>query len=271
MKLSIITINYNNLEGLKKTLDSVFSQTFKEFEYIVIDGGSTDGSKEFIEQNTDKITYWVSEPDKGIYNAMNKGIKVANGEYLLFLNSGDELYEYSTIKKSLQFLIKEDIISGDLFIISDKKKYIGSSKENITFLHMYNNTIWHPCTFIKKKAFEKTELYDENLKICSDWKWFLIAIYKYNLSYKKINIIVSKFYTDGISNKFENQIILIQERKETLKKLYHFSTNDLKIIDELIKNNEELKPIKEKLFLLKKSRLLKFLYKIGVFKAYKHI
>ena len=86
-KLSIITINYNNLEGLKKTFESVFMQTYQDFEYIVIDGGSTDGSKEYIAENTDKINHWVSEPDKGVYHAMNKGIVKASGEYLLFIKT----------------------------------------------------------------------------------------------------------------------------------------------------------------------------------------
>ena len=89
MKLSVITINYNNAEGLAKTMDSVFRQRFSDFEYIVIDGGSTDGSKDLIVNNQDKIAYWCSEKDSGIYNAMNKGIREASGEYLLFLNSGD--------------------------------------------------------------------------------------------------------------------------------------------------------------------------------------
>ena len=97
-QLSIITINYNNLAGLQKTFESVFNQTFQDFEYIVIDGGSTDGSKELIEQYHDKIDYWVSEPDSGIYNAMNKGIVRANGEYLQFLNSGDSLLGENILK-----------------------------------------------------------------------------------------------------------------------------------------------------------------------------
>ena len=80
MKLSIITVNYNNREGLQRTIDSVVSQTFRDFEWIVIDGGSTDGSKELIKQYADHFSYWVSEPDKGIYNAMNKGILKATGE-----------------------------------------------------------------------------------------------------------------------------------------------------------------------------------------------
>jgi len=83
-KLSIITINYNNCAGLKRTIDSVVSQSFKDYEWIVIDGGSKDGSKDLIEQYSDSFTYWVSEPDNGIYNAMNKGIEKANGEWMLF-------------------------------------------------------------------------------------------------------------------------------------------------------------------------------------------
>ena len=89
MRLSIITINYNNREGLRKTIESVVNQTYRNFEYIIIDGGSTDGSVEVVKEYADRISYWVSEPDNGIYNAMNKGVLAANGKYIQFLNSGD--------------------------------------------------------------------------------------------------------------------------------------------------------------------------------------
>lgn len=99
MQLSIITINRNNAAGLRRTIESVVSQTaFNQIEYIVIDGASTDGSKEVIMEFADKLTYWISEPDTGIYNAMNKGIKVATGEYCQFLNSGDWLAENKVIE-----------------------------------------------------------------------------------------------------------------------------------------------------------------------------
>ena len=108
---SIITINYNNKDGLLKTIESVLCQTYKDFEFIVIDGGSTDGSREIIEKYAGHIDYWVSEPDKGIYNAMNKGIKVAHGDYLNFMNSGDYFYNENVLNDTLAYL-NDDIVSG---------------------------------------------------------------------------------------------------------------------------------------------------------------
>ena len=112
VKLSIITVNLNNLEGLKRTYESVVCQTFTDYEWIVIDGGSTDGSREFIEQHQDKFAYWCSEPDKGIYNAMNKGIMRAKGEYLNFMNSGDCFASNDTLIRVLVDERNEDIIYG---------------------------------------------------------------------------------------------------------------------------------------------------------------
>src|SRR5690348_17657794 len=107
-KLSIITINLNNVKGLQKTMESVFAQTFTDYEYIIIDGGSTDGSVSEIKKHQNKLVYWISENDKGIYNAMNKGIVKANGEYILFMNSGDYLYTDNTIKEVFQKSNNED-------------------------------------------------------------------------------------------------------------------------------------------------------------------
>ena len=111
-KLSIITINLNNAAGLRKTIESVVNQTFTDYEYLIIDGGSTDGSVEVIKEFADKITYWVSEPDKGIYNAMNKGILKARGEYLQFLNSGDWLVDNEVLFRVFSLNHFEDILYG---------------------------------------------------------------------------------------------------------------------------------------------------------------
>src|SRR5476651_1326552 len=114
MKLSIITINFNNAVGLKKTIESLIKQQYREFQFIIIDGGSVDSSVDIIKEYADVIDYWVSEPDTGIYQAMNKGIREANGKYLMFLNSGDYLFENTTLQKMAPILCGEDIVYGNL-------------------------------------------------------------------------------------------------------------------------------------------------------------
>lgn len=205
-KLSIITINYNNLEGLKKTVTSVVSQTWQEFEYIVIDGGSTDGSTAYIESQSDTIDHWVSEPDKGLYNAMNKGILKASGEYLLFLNSGDHFFNNEVLNKSIQYLQKYDLIYFDLQMISATSTKIAIYPERLRFSDLYFGSLPHPATFIKKSLFEKVGYYDENLKIVSDWKFFILALYKYHCTYIKINGTLTTFYADGISSNKDDSL-----------------------------------------------------------------
>lgn len=124
MKLSIITINLNNKNGLSETISSVIAQTFTDYEYIIIDGQSTDGSLEVIKQNANHINQWISENDHGIYNAMNKGLNLAKGEYCLFLNSGDSLYDSDVLQVLFSQSFTEDIISGGIELYSHTKKWI---------------------------------------------------------------------------------------------------------------------------------------------------
>lgn len=120
MKLSIITINYNNQDGLQKTIDSIVSQSFKDYEWIVIDGGSNDSSREVLERYCDHFTYWCSEPDRGIYNAINKGLEYATGEYIQFLNSGDWLYSKDVLEKAFSIIDgKNDIYYGDYVQVNE--------------------------------------------------------------------------------------------------------------------------------------------------------
>lgn len=200
MKLSIITVNLNNREGLKKTIDSVVSQTFKGFEWIVIDGGSTDGSKELIEEYTDKITYWVSEPDKGIYNAMNKGIKVAKGEYLQFLNSGDWLADEMVLQDFVDASFSEDIIDGNIRLIYKDREDLANAPETVDFDFFFHGSLWHPSAFIKKTLFENCGLYEEQYRIISDWELFMRSIVLYDASYKHFEREVACFPVDGISS-----------------------------------------------------------------------
>lgn len=228
-KLSIITINYNNAEGLRRTIESVVSQTFTNFEYIVIDGGSTDGSVGVIKQYADKITYWVSEPDKGIYNAMNKGIKVAQGEYCLFLNSGDELYDCNIIKEVVsQGLCESDLIYGDLKrTFDDYTTDVVKMPDSLTAKFLIEKTLCHPVTFIKKELFIKHGYYREDLNIVADWAFFLKIIISNNTTYKHINNIISNFYMDGISSKVENLDLLNSERNKITNE--YFSSDILKM------------------------------------------
>lgn len=233
-KLSIITINYNNLEGLKRTVASVINQTWKEFEYIIIDGGSIDGSAAYIDSQSDKIDYWVSEPDKGIYNAMNKGVLKASGEYLLFLNSGDHFYKDMVLQKNINNLVSYDLIYSNIQVIGAKPAEIISYPEKLRFSDMYFSALCHQGTFIKKELFDIVGLYDENLKIVSDWKFMILALYKYDCTYIKLNEIISTYYLDGISS----QIDFSDERKQVLNKYFSEYVLDY---DELFNKRNELK------------------------------
>ena len=183
-KFSIITINLNNDAGLQKTTQSVFGQNFKDFEYIVIDGGSKDGSIALIEANKDRLSYWISEVDSGVYNAMNKGIQKATGEYLLFLNSGDYLMHENILAEVATSLDGTELIYGNVFLIENSQKsWIGFYPAKLSFQHFVDGSLPHPCSFIKKSVFDKVGYYDEGLKIVADWKFFLHAICKFNVTF----------------------------------------------------------------------------------------
>ena len=266
MKLSIITINYNNVEGLKKTLASVAAQTYRNIEHIIIDGGSTDGSvgviKEYV-RNVERMNeltnerihvVWSSEPDKGIYNAMNKGIEIALGrrvvntnhtsnithhtsqeslcDYVQILNSGDILAASDVTERMMAALdslnaqrstlnengspailygnmIKKDFTTG---------KIIGKSREvEYSLRQYYSSTMNHDCCYFRRNLFDIYGLYDENLKIVSDWKWFLQAIGLGHVKPVYVDIDVTIFDVSGISE--TNLALRNQERRQVLKEL----------------------------------------------------
>lgn len=207
-KISIITVNLNNLEGLQRTMESVFEQSWQEFEYIVIDGGSTDGSKEFIESQNDNIDYWVSEPDRGIYNAMNKAIKVAKGEYLFFLNSGDWFYDEKILKSVAENLIDCDILYGNMIkVFSDGREVLdkGVNGREITFKTFADGNLNHQATFIASELFTKYGLYDESFAIVADWKFFLFALGMNNAVVKYLDKVISFYDMNGLSSNFQKR------------------------------------------------------------------
>lgn len=220
-KISIITITYNNLKGLKKTVQSVFDQKYSNIEFIIIDGGSEDTTAQYLQENTNKITYWVSEPDKGIYNAMNKGLSVASGNYVHFLNAGDG-YASSDVL-SIFFEKEQNIpfIRGTQICNYGDRTQIWENlgDKRVTLYDMYINTMLHQATFIRRDLFEKYGLYDESLKITSDWKFFFQAILggEDTIFY---NIPVVDFEMYGISTvSGKYGTILKRERKQVLENL----------------------------------------------------
>ena len=240
MKLSIITINYNNCEGLRKTLNSVISQTSKEFEWIIIDGGSTDGSKELIEQYQDAIAYWCSEPDRGIYHAMNKGIAKAHGEYLQFLNSGDGLADAKVVEHILPFLKEKEIYLANMYFASK----IGEPVVNPAAVEpsgilntILFGAIMHPSSYIKKDCFEKFGNYNEELRIISDWWFFFRAIVVFNASVSYVPVVAAVFDENGISS--TQQSLICYERYRVwhenvvLGQLTNFYKDNFDIIEAL--------------------------------------
>lgn len=214
--ITIVTINLNNKNGLRKTIESVISQTyFDKIEYIIIDGGSTDGSVDVIKEYEDKISYWVSEPDKGIFNAMNKGIDVSTGEYSLYLNSGDYFNSYDIIEKVYDELDK-DIVYGNENKLKQGRTVILSKYPDVLEERFFKTTaLPHQSTFIKTSLLKENK-YSEDWKLLGDWLFFREMIMVKKVSYKHIPIVISNYGLDGVSTTMRN--IHEAEKKEYYKK-----------------------------------------------------
>lgn len=217
MKLSIITINYNNRKGLQKTFDSVAPQSFKDYEWIVIDGGSTDGSRELMEQYANRFSYWVSEPDKGVYNAMNKGIKVAKGEYINFMNSGDCFASPTILEEVFSTAHTADVLYGYMTrgTLDGEVNNQSMMKENLTWMDFYRDGLPHQATFIKRDLFDQLGLYDESLKAVSDWKFFVDAFVYHKATSEFIPKKIAVYAEGGISD-----VMGEEERKRVAKELF---------------------------------------------------
>jgi glycosyltransferase involved in cell wall biosynthesis len=223
MLLSVITINLNNLSGLKKTVASIMSQAYTDFEYIIIDGASTDGSAEYVKElkSDGKNLKILSEPDRGIYHAMNKGLVLAKGEYVHFLNSGDYLVDNNVYGKVFRkSLSKADVIYGNrMDVYPDGQKVLnkGLQKSGLTFGDAYRGCIPHSSTFTKRSLFEKFGKFNESYKIVSDTEFYLRTIGLGGCTSKYIDLTISCFDMSGISKNQDTQA-LQQSEFEAMKK-----------------------------------------------------
>ncbi|GBR73581.1 glycosyl transferase GTA-type super family [Candidatus Termititenax aidoneus] len=224
-KFSIITVCKNSEQTIERTICSVAEQNFKDYEYIIVDGASTDKTLELAKKYKRHINKIISEPDTGIYEAMNKGIKLTQGEYLLFLNAGDLFLHENILDIACNELQKNssDVFYGNVLVLDNKTgrayiKRIGLTNRRKLFTY----TIPHQAAFVARTAFIKAGYYDETLRIAADYDWFLRAILKYKCTYRFYDFICSIFYTDGISNAVGEMPAQVVERKLVQKRYYNF-------------------------------------------------
>ena len=213
MKLSIITIAYNDLPGLKRTTNSIQKQTFTDYEWIVIDGGSCDGTPEYLTSLDKQPCFWSSEPDSGIYDAMNKGLSHASGDWCLFLNSGDSLYEQGVLKKVFSKIPDADIVYCDAVFKGKGKTFDMTYPDKLTLDFFTERCICHQATFIKRHLLIESNGYSTNYKIVSDWRAWVMWIMQ-GKSFIHLPIVVCTFMLDGIGS------TKLQEAKEERKKVF---------------------------------------------------
>lgn len=224
IKISIITINLNNADGLKQTLRSIFEQEnihFDNLESIVIDGGSKDSSKDVIESFKDKISFFLSEKDNGIYDAMNKGISYAKGNYIWFMNSGDYFTDKCSLCKFIQIIDESDyydLIYSDIYLFSQNKLKKRIQPNNITYAHLMKSAINHQSYILKRRHFEIKENFRLDYKLISDWIFLFELFKKKTISTYKINLPLVIYNDEGIS--ISSGTLWLEERSQYLKSVY---------------------------------------------------
>ena len=213
MKLSIITVNYNDANGLERTIKSVISQTFHDYEFIIIDGGSTDGSVDVIKKYENHIDCWVSERDGGIYPGMNKGLRQAKGEYVNFMNGGDSYHSPDVLDKIFSIDTDADIITG----AHAGSPHPNVGKNGVTMYDLYTGAVDHQASFIRREV-AICYPYDEKYRIVSDWKFFIQALILNNCTFHYTDTIVVDVDMSGISN--TQHELDRKERELALKELF---------------------------------------------------
>lgn len=222
--LSVITVVYNNVNDIERTIKSVINQSYTNIEYIIIDGASTDGTLAVIEKFKSNITQLVSEKDDGIYDAMNKGLALANGDYVLFMNSGDEIYDVQTVEKIFKTSPNADIYYGETEMLNERLESEGKRRhktpKNLTIKSFkYGMSVSHQAIYIKKSL---TKPYDLNYQLSADIDWILSALAKAK-SIVNVEFYVAKYLMGGMSKKRHLQSL--KERFNIFSKYYGIVPN----------------------------------------------
>lgn len=239
MKLSIVTITYNNKLGLQKTIDNILSQTYSDFEWIVIDGGSTDGSVELLKSYQSHFDYWCSEPDRGVYNAQNKGISKATAAYVCCMNAGDVFVDSNTLNSAMQQKFEADIVYGDWIRNAPSGREYKKAPSVMTKMFLFTDNVCHQSMFVKTELL-KNNGFDESMKIFADWKkWreFILA----GATFQYLNMPICLYDTGGLSdtpsmqNSFERKLLHdaipsellneVEEHEKVVNELWNFKSN----------------------------------------------
>lgn len=223
-KLTIITIVYNNVRDIERTINSVINQTYKKIEYIIIDGKSTDGTLDIVEKYSNQISKIVSEPDKGIYDAMNKGLALATGDYVLFMNSGDEIYDEHTVQEVFDSSPGADIYYGETEMYNDNWESLGRRRheapEQFDWTSFkYGMNISHQAIYIRKSILTP---YDLKYKYSSDIDWIIKAAKK-SSNIVNVHRYVAKYLVGGMSKKKHRESL--KERFQIFTKYYGLIPN----------------------------------------------
>ena len=215
---SVITINLNNRDGLRRTILSVVSQQFSDFEYIVVDGDSSDGSIDIIQGFQEHISKSLIGKDTGVYNAMNKGLSMATGEYVVFLNSGDEFKECETLKKVHDLTYNKDFVFCDIEIFNGDNGRIGLQPNFLSTRFLLTGMICHQSIFAKRSLFESTGPFDESYRVYGDYEWLLRAVRKHNANYTHIPHVLVRYEEVGLSNTTSK--VLQRQEKDSIQSIY---------------------------------------------------
>jgi glycosyltransferase involved in cell wall biosynthesis len=235
MKVSILTVTFNSEKYLEDTLLSIFSQSYRNIESIVIDGNSTDGTLSILQKYQNKITY-ISEPDSGIYDAMNKGIELATGDIIGILNSDDVLYDRKIINNVVNSFSSDlDCVYGNVILVNEANKIVRNYSvakfklKDFEFGHMPP----HPSFYVRKEAFQKYGRYNTSFRISSDYDLLLRFLYIHKLRSKYLDFILVKMRDGGISSSLKNKWLLNKEIILSCR-LNKVNTNFLKVYSKYI-------------------------------------
>lgn len=234
LKISIVTVCKNPGSAIERTIQSVIQQTHPALEYIIIDGTSDDGTQELIEKYTNSVSKVISEPDNGIYDAMNKGISQSTGDFIAFLNAGDYLIHPTVVEIVVQKIRQAkwtdiDVVYGDVitFEPTNGRAWIGENRP-LSKLSLYSGSLPHPATLHHRDAFKKNGLYNSEFKIAGDYEWFVRGHEKNSLSFRHLNVVMAVFINDGISTDAKWRLLHEQEKRRLHE--MHYSKYDQRIL-----------------------------------------